>query len=66
MEVYAVYRAARQAAAPPPVCFCVKSVCDFAEGKTDEWQGYARYVASHDARRIILSEWSRLTTNAAS
>lgn len=62
MEVYAVYRAAREAAAPQPAYFCVKSVCDFAEDKADVWQPYARYVASHYARRIVLSEWSRLTT----
>jgi nucleoside phosphorylase len=61
MEVYAVYRAAREAAAPQPAYFCVKAVCDFAEGKTDVWRPYARYVASHYARRIVLSEWPRLT-----
>jgi nucleoside phosphorylase len=66
MEVYAVYRAAREAAAPQPAYFCVKSVCDFAEDKADAWQPYARYVASHYARRIVLSEWSRLTANIGS
>src|SRR5262249_25944353 len=60
MEVYAVYRAAMEAASPRPTYFCVKSVCDFAEGKTDEWQPYARFVASHYARCVVLSQWENL------
>jgi nucleoside phosphorylase len=61
MEVYAVYRATRESRVPQPTFFAVKSVCDFAEGKTDEWQPYARYVASHYARALVHAKWDALT-----
>lgn len=47
MESYAVFTAAEYAPEPKPICFSIKSVCDFGdESKSDGAHQYAAYVSA--------------------
>jgi len=55
MEAYAIYAAAALGGEPVPLCFCVKSVCDFAdEHKDDSYQPYAAYTSARAVERICM------------
>jgi nucleoside phosphorylase len=60
MEAYAVHRACNDAVEPAPAFLCFKSICDFAEGKTDDWQPYAAYTAASFCHRFLCTEWEDL------
>jgi len=57
MEAHAVHRACNDTIDPPPLFLCAKSICDFAEGKSDDWQHYAAYTATQFVYRFVTSEW---------
>ena len=38
----------------------MKSICDFAHDKDDDWQDYAAYTSSELCHRFIVAEWDRL------
>lgn len=61
METYALYRAGYEAPHPRPLYMSFKSVCDFAEAKSDDWQAYAAYTAARYCRSFIERNWKRLT-----
>ena len=60
MEAHAVHRACNDTIDPPTMFLCAKSICDFAEGKTNDWQHYAAYTSARFLHRFILAEWSAL------
>ena len=60
MEAYAVHRACNDTVDPPPIFFCAKSICDFAAGKSDEWQHYAAYTSARFTHKFITTEWETL------
>lgn len=60
MEAYGVHLACHTAVSPSPVFLCMKSVCDFADGKTDDWQDYAAHTAANAFHRFIVEEWEDL------
>jgi nucleoside phosphorylase len=57
METYAVYRAAHEAPAPKPMFLALKSVCDFADKKADNWQDYAAFTSSEFLFNLLIAEW---------
>lgn len=57
MEAHAVHRACNDTIDPPPLFLCAKSICDFAEGKNDDWQHYAAFTAAHFLQRFVAQEW---------
>jgi nucleoside phosphorylase len=61
METYALYRAAFEAPHPRPLYMSFKSVCDFAEAKSDDWQEYAAFTASRYCRSFLERNWARLS-----
>ena len=60
METYALYRAGYEAPHPRPLYMSFKSVCDFAESKSDDWQEYAAYSAARYCRSFFERNWTRL------
>ena len=60
MEAYAVHASTIYAADPQPMYLCLKSICDFAQDKDDDWQDYASYTAAELACRFVTSEWENL------
>jgi nucleoside phosphorylase len=60
MEAYAVHRAATDTVHPAPVFICAKSICDFAKGKSDDWQPYAAFTSARFIHRFICTEWSNI------
>lgn len=60
MEAYAVHRACKDAVSPAPMYLCLKSICDFAENKSDDWQPYAAFTAAELCHRFLVAEWENL------
>jgi len=60
MEAYAVYRAAHEAPSPKPMFLAMKSVCDFADKKADNWQEYAAFTSSEFLYNLVISEWEEI------
>jgi nucleoside phosphorylase len=60
METYAVYRAAHEAPAPKPMFLALKSVCDFADKKSDNWQDYAAFTSSEFLFNLLILEWEEI------
>ena len=60
METYAVYRAAHEAPSPKPMFLAMKSVCDFADKKSDNWQEYAAFTSSEFLYNLLISEWEEI------
>jgi nucleoside phosphorylase len=60
METYALYRAAHEAPHPKPLYVSFKSVCDFAEEKSDDWQEYAAFTAARYCRSFFERNWTKL------
>lgn len=60
MEAYAVHRACKDAVTPAPMYLCLKSICDFAEDKSDDWQPYAAFTAAQLCHRFLVAEWENL------
>lgn len=60
MEAYGVHLACRESFDPAPMFLCMKSICDFAAGKNDDWQDYAAYTAAQLCVRFLLEEWESL------
>lgn len=61
MEIYSTYFAATQTIRPAPMFLSFKSVCDFAQRKTDDWQEYAAYTAAEYCYNFIVNDlWDRL------
>lgn len=46
METYGVFYAADNCPNPKPLAISIKSICDFACGKTDQFQAYAAYTSA--------------------
>lgn len=61
MEAYAVHLACHAAVDPPPAFVCMKSVCDFADEKNDDWQPYAAFTAAEAFRAFLRDEWEALS-----
>lgn len=57
MEAYGVHAACREAIMPEPSFLCLKSVCDFASDKTDDWQDYAAFTAASLMWNFVRSEY---------
>jgi nucleoside phosphorylase len=54
MESYAIYASAALSGQPVPICFSVKSVCDFAdENKNDSTQLYSSYTSARALQRLF-------------
>jgi nucleoside phosphorylase len=60
MEAHAVHRACNDTIDPGPLFLCAKSICDFAENKSDDWQHYAAYTSARFIHRFVLAEWMTL------
>jgi nucleoside phosphorylase len=60
MEAYGVHRAASDTRTPDPMFLCMKSVADFAQDKSDDWQDYAAYTAANCFHCFLVDEWERL------
>jgi nucleoside phosphorylase len=60
MEAYSAHRACHDAAQPDTPFLCLKSVCDFATKKNDDWQRYAAYTAAQFFEVFIANEWENL------
>ncbi len=60
MEAHSVHRACSDTIEPSTVFFCAKSICDFAEGKNDDWQHYAAFTSARFLHKFIVAEWSTL------
>ncbi|MES2521578.1 MAG: hypothetical protein V4617_02685 [Gemmatimonadota bacterium] len=59
MEVYGVFAAAAEAAAPAPKAFALKGVCDYAdEDKDGAWQHYAAFASARIFKRMVEQELS--------
>ncbi|WP_073562119.1 hypothetical protein [Archangium sp. Cb G35] len=63
MEAYGVHRACLDTMSPPPMFACFKSICDFAQNKSDAWQKYAAYTAAEFCYRFLINEWENLHLN---
>lgn len=63
MEAYAVHRACNDTIDPAPLFLCAKSICDFATGKSDEWQHYAAYTSARFIHAFVIAEWETLLPN---
>jgi nucleoside phosphorylase len=64
MEAYGVHLACHSAASPSPEFLCIKSICDFATKKTDDWQDYAAFTAAELCHRFLTEEWENLITDS--
>jgi nucleoside phosphorylase len=64
METYGVYRAVNESPEPKPRVVSFKSVCDFADEKSDNWQEYAAFIAAEFAIEFLKREWTNLWPNA--
>jgi nucleoside phosphorylase len=60
MEAYGVHLACQDAAQPETAFLCLKSICDFAADKSDDWQDYAAYTAAELCHRFLTDEWEDL------
>ncbi|MCB9868105.1 MAG: hypothetical protein H6816_15870 [Phycisphaerales bacterium] len=60
MEAYGAHLATQTAVSPAPEFICMKSICDFATAKTDDWQDYAAFTASRLLHRFLVNEWENL------
>ena len=60
MEAHGVHLACRETHDPSPAFLCLKSICDFVEGKDDNWQQYAAYTAAQALYRFLVEEWENL------
>lgn len=60
MEAYGVHLACQNALHPAPEFLCLKSISDFAAGKTDEWRDYAAYTAAELCYSFVTEEWDTL------
>ena len=60
MEAYAVHRACHDTLSPEPKFLCLKSICDFAQHKADNWQHYAAYTAAEFCYHFLTQEWESL------
>jgi nucleoside phosphorylase len=61
MEAHAAHRACNDTIEPAPVFLCAKSICDFASGKSDDWQRYAAFTSARFLKQFIVKEWSAIT-----
>jgi sugar/nucleoside kinase (ribokinase family)/nucleoside phosphorylase len=59
MEAHGVHLAC-QMVSPQPLFLCLKSACDFIEGKHDDYQPYAAYTSAQFFHRFIVDEWETL------
>ncbi len=64
MESHAVHRACNDTREPQPVFICLKSICDFAQNKGDDWQHYAAYTSANLLSAFVFKEWESLCVNA--
>ncbi len=60
MEAHAVHRACNDTVSPAPLFCCMKSICDFGEGKSDDWQAFAAYTSACAFRSFVERDWSVL------
>lgn len=57
MESHAVHRACTETVDPQPIFICLKSICDFAQDKEDDWQHYAAHTSSKLLLTFVTEEW---------
>lgn len=60
MEAYSAHRACHDMTVPDTPFVCMKSVCDFAQNKKDDWQAYAAHTSSSFLWKFIGEEWERM------
>lgn len=60
MEAYAVHRACKDAMTPAPIYLSLKSICDFAENKDDDWQPYAALTTTQLCHDFPVAQWETL------
>jgi len=60
MEAHGVHQACHDADTP---FLCLKSICDFASAKSDDWQDYAAFTAAQFCYRFLVEEWETLFPN---
>ncbi|HRI71046.1 MAG TPA: hypothetical protein PK156_42735, partial [Polyangium sp.] len=61
MEAYGVHLACHEAVGTRPMFLCMKSVCDFANGKkNDDWQQYAAHTSAQLCYQFLINEWEEL------
>jgi len=59
METYGVFTAAKHVSNPKPICFSIKSVCDFGdEDKNDDYHDYASYTSAKFLTLVINKVFS--------
>ncbi|WP_454833681.1 5'-methylthioadenosine/S-adenosylhomocysteine nucleosidase family protein [Pseudomonas lini] len=57
METYSVFTAAAYASDPKPICFSIKSVCDFGDDhKDDNYHEYAAYISARFLYKFALDK----------
>jgi len=61
METYAIYKSCQNSCInPQPYFISIKSICDFASKKTDQWQSYARHTSAYFTKYLLDSVKSLL------
>jgi nucleoside phosphorylase len=60
MEAHGVHVAVSSARRPRPLFLCAKSICDFADTKSDDWQAYAAFTSAEFIYEFVRKEWSKL------
>ena len=54
MEAYGVFTAAAESPQPRPLCMCIKTVVDFADGRKDDtYQAYGTYASAKAAQYFV-------------
>jgi hypothetical protein len=64
MEVYGIYMAAAEAAAPPPVPLAIKSISDYGDQekqKDSEYREYACFVSAAVFQKFLDEEYADLS-----
>ena len=64
VEAHGVHLACHESCDPPPVFLCLKSICNFLEGKNDNWRQYAAFTAMQALYHFLIDEWESLGLNA--
>jgi nucleoside phosphorylase len=62
MEAHAVHRACHDTVEPVPMFLCLKSICDFTQGKNDDWQHFAAFTSAQLLYKFLIAEWPTLSS----
>lgn len=62
METYSIYKSCTDCCLAKSISFVsIKSLCDFASEKNDNWQNYAMYTSSNFSINFIKNYWDSIT-----